>query len=121
MRIEGTDAASRAVDFKIERSAEAITSQKITHPENGKSLTDESNQAAVSEKMVMSAIEKANKIMLASGRSLEISVHESTKKIMVKVIDTKTDEVIREIPPEKLVDLIANLMELAGIIVDERR
>jgi len=39
---------------------------------------------------------------------------------MIKVINSETDEVIREIPPEKILDLIAKLWELAGIIVDEK-
>ena len=39
---------------------------------------------------------------------------------MVKIINSTNDEVIKEIPPEKILDIIAGLMELAGIIVDER-
>jgi flagellar protein FlaG len=32
----------------------------------------------------------------------------------------KNDEVIREIPPEKILDMVAKMMELAGILVDEK-
>lgn len=39
---------------------------------------------------------------------------------MVKVIDVNTDEVIREIPPEKILDLVAAIWEITGIMVDER-
>jgi flagellar protein FlaG len=37
------------------------------------------------------------------------------------VIDENTNEVVREIPPEKILDVMASIMELAGLIVDERR
>jgi flagellar protein FlaG len=40
---------------------------------------------------------------------------------MVKVINSDTNEIIREIPPEKTLDLVAKMWEMAGIIVDERR
>lgn len=40
---------------------------------------------------------------------------------MVKVIDAETEEVIREIPPEKILDLVAMIWEMIGLIVDERR
>jgi flagellar protein FlaG len=40
---------------------------------------------------------------------------------MVKVIDAETDEIIREIPPEKILDMVAMMWEMVGIIVDERR
>ncbi|HOM43782.1 MAG TPA: flagellar protein FlaG, partial [Bacillota bacterium] len=49
------------------------------------------------------------------------SVHDVTKQIMVKVIDNKTQEVIKEFPPEKILDMVAKMWEVAGILVDERR
>lgn len=39
-------------------------------------------------------------------------------QMIVKVVDSKTDEVIRQIPPENLIDIMANLKELRGNIVD---
>jgi flagellar protein FlaG len=40
---------------------------------------------------------------------------------MIKVIDRETKELLLEIPPEKALDAIAKMWELAGIFVDERR
>ncbi len=39
---------------------------------------------------------------------------------MVKVIDTNTDEIIREIPQEKVLDNIANIKEMLGLLLDKR-
>ena len=39
---------------------------------------------------------------------------------MVKIIDTNTQEVIKEVPPEKILDMVASMMERAGLIVDRR-
>ncbi|MDP3051106.1 MAG: flagellar protein FlaG, partial [Eubacteriales bacterium] len=41
--------------------------------------------------------------------------------IIVRIIDAETEEVVKEIPPEEILDLIAKLWEMAGIVVDERR
>ncbi len=76
---------------------------------------------SISEKAAMDAIEKANKAISGVYRRFEFSIHEVTKQIMVKVIDVETNEVVREIPPEKILDLIAKIWEMAGLIVDERR
>lgn len=65
-------------------------------------------------------IESANEKFVAFDRRFEFSIHEKTKQIMVKVIDVTTDEIIREIPPEKILDLVAAIWEISGIIVDER-
>ena len=39
----------------------------------------------------------------------------------IKVVDADTNEVIREIPPEKSLDMLQKMWEMAGILVDERR
>ena len=71
-------------------------------------------------KQIEDIIEKLNKQILIYDRRLDISIHEKTKQVMVKVIDAGTDEVIREIPPEKVLDMNAKLLELSGIIVDKK-
>jgi len=39
-------------------------------------------------------------------------------QLVVKVVDSKTDEVIRQIPPEELMELTRHLNELQGNIVN---
>ena len=72
----------------------------------------------ISEAEVIEAIEKANQKLLLYDSRVEFSIHEQTRQIMVKIY--KNDEVIREIPPEKILDMVAKMMELAGILVDEK-
>lgn len=72
----------------------------------------------VTKESVIEAIENANKKIEIYDTRLEFSIHEKTNEIMIKVI--KNDEVIREIPQEKILDMVAKMMELAGIIVDEK-
>lgn len=72
------------------------------------------------EDEIINGIEEANEKFIIYDRRFEFSIHETTKQIMVKVIDVNTDEVIREIPPEKILDLVASIWEATGIIVDER-
>lgn len=89
---------------------------------NVSQLTEfEKLELPISERVIINAIERANRAISGYNRRFEYSVHEKTNDIIVKVIDNDTNEVIREIPPEKILDLIAGLMEIAGLIVDERR
>ena len=74
----------------------------------------------ISEEQLIRAIDRAIKAMQGVHTQLEFSVHEKTKEIMVKVRNVETGEIIREIPPEKTLDLVAKLWELAGILIDER-
>lgn len=78
-------------------------------------------EMTIPEKVLIDAIENANKKLIGTRKELHISVHEQTKAIMIKVVDTQTNETIREIPPEKTLDMFAKMLELAGIFVDEKR
>lgn len=75
----------------------------------------------VSERVVIEAIQKANKAILGGNRRFEFSIHEQTNEIVVKVYNSETDELIREIPNEKILDMVAKICEMAGLFVDERR
>ncbi len=75
----------------------------------------------VSERVVIEAIQKANKAILGGNRRFEFSIHEQTNEIVVKVYNSETDELVREIPNEKILDMVAKICEMAGLFVDERR
>lgn len=74
---------------------------------------------SVQEK-VREAIQALNESALLVGRDLEFVIHEDTGRTMVRVIDRETKELIREIPPEKILDLIARINEMIGLLLDER-
>jgi flagellar protein FlaG len=80
-----------------------------------------SSEYPINEKVVSEAVEKINKALEGTNRRFEYSVHEGTNDIMIKVIDESTKEVVREIPPKKILDMVASMMEMAGLLVDERR
>ena len=68
-----------------------------------------------------SAVDHANTTMKQAKTKCEFSYHEETKRVSIKVIDEDTKEVIKEIPPEETLEMIAKMWELAGILVDEKR
>lgn len=74
----------------------------------------------VGEEQLIRTIDRAVKALEGPTTSLEISIHEKTHALMVKVMNKETGELIREIPPEKTLDLVAKMMEIAGILIDER-
>lgn len=78
-------------------------------------------QYTISDEQLVRAIEQAIKKIEGRTTSLEFTVHKETKQIAVKVLDKNTGEVIREVPPEKTLDFVAKLWEMAGILIDERR
>ena len=72
-----------------------------------------------SEASINDAVSKANHRM--EHTRCEYSYHKETNRVSIKVLNADTDEVIREIPPEKSLDMLQKMWEMAGILVDERR
>ena len=58
--------------------------------------------------------------MAGAGRYLRFEKHEASGEWIVRVCDSKTDEVIKEIPPESILDMVSKFCELAGLLVDEK-
>ena len=69
---------------------------------------------------VEEAVRAFNDALAVFGRRFQFSLHEGTKRMMVKVVDAKTEEIIQEMPPEKILDMVEELWKLAGLLVDKR-
>ena len=66
------------------------------------------------------AVEKLNETANIFNHSLRFRVHEATHRTMISVIDKNTDKVIREIPGEEALDLVADLQKNIGLIFDKK-
>lgn len=76
------------------------------------------NQQATNEQ-IRKAVEQLNKKI---GNSEAIfGIHEATNRVTIKIVDKDTKEVVKELPPEKTLDMIARVWDMAGILVDEKR
>jgi flagellar protein FlaG len=85
---------------------------------NGQSQQQE-QQPSASAEAVKKAVEEMNKKMANSVA--QFGIHEETNHITIKIVDKETKKVIKELPPEKTLDMIAKVWEMAGLLVDEKR
>lgn len=80
---------------------------------------DQGREQQPSNEQIRKAVEQMNKSMFNS--EAVFGIHEGTNRVTIKIVDKDTKEVIKELPPEKTLDMIAKVWEMAGILVDERR
>ncbi|WP_236013231.1 flagellar protein FlaG [Paenibacillus glycanilyticus] len=92
-----------------------------TNVEDLKTAELKGEKVSIGEQQLFRNIEQAVKAMRGRQTELQFDVHKQTHLVAVKVKDKETGEVLREIPPEKSLDFIAKLWEMAGLIVDEKR
>lgn len=129
MKVTGPIAVGRTLEINknIVSGTQATENKAITGkgasqrdiPQNFRTIDPNRNEPiTIGELELIEAIERANKTLVGINTNFKFSIHEDTKAIMVKVINSETQEVIREIPPEKILDMVAKMWELAGLIVD---
>jgi flagellar protein FlaG len=81
---------------------------------------NQETQLIVSKKDLEEVVQGLNKFLQPSHTQLKFKLHEDLEEYYVQIIDEKTKEVVREIPPKKLLDMYAKMMELVGLVVDKK-
>ncbi len=133
MQAQGSVVQRTQAPVKTERPESSATSsvqaaEQVDKTTNVVENTREKGQADSGEKgkdqqathdQIRKAVEQINKTL---GNSEAVfGIHEDTNRVTIKIVDKTTKEVIRELPPEKTLDMIAKVWDLAGILVDEKR
>lgn len=67
------------------------------------------------------AVKKVNITAETFNISLRFRIHEESERIMVQVINLENNEVIKEIPPEKILNVVAQIQNIIGLFIDTRR
>lgn len=72
------------------------------------------------EKDLKNAVDKLNKFLEDNKTHAEYEVHDKFKDIMIKIVDDNTGKVIQEIPPKKILDMVAKMLEIVGVLFDKK-
>ena len=95
------------IDFQKASDATNMTTTKLAENERNRKIKD--------------AMEQANQKARFKKTACEFAYDDVTHRISITVKDKETDEVLKQIPAEETLEMIAKLWEQAGIVVDEKR
>ena len=110
-----SDSVQAAV--KVDKTISVVENAQEKGQADGGDQQGKDQQAT--HEQIWKAVEKLNKNL---GNSEAVfGIHEDTNRVTIKIVDKTTKEVIRELPPEKTLDMIAKVWDLAGILIDEKR
>ena len=68
------------------------------------------------EKMVQGM----NDFLKPVNTHLKFEFHDELKEYYVSIVDNDTQEIVKEIPPKKLLDMYAAMTDFLGILVDKK-
>ncbi|MBC3885987.1 flagellar protein FlaG [Undibacterium griseum] len=79
---------------------------------------------AASKATDINAVDKAvadiNKVIQSLSQNLQFSVDKDSKRVVVKVIDQQTNQVLRQIPSEEALEISKSLDKLQGLLIRQQ-
>lgn len=97
--------------------ADVIPAKPVPRAET--SNAGEAAEREIDRHKLNQAVAKLNRTSAIFSTDLRFKVHEGSKRVMVQIVDQKTGEVVKEIPPQKVLDVIGAIRETLGLIFDE--
>lgn len=121
MPIAGARAAEQpipAVTPAVEVRPVEKTGASTGSDETGNSQ-EQREELANQNGQIQKAVEEINK--KNPQTEAVFGIHDGTNRVTIKIVDKESKKVIKEYPPEKTLDMIEKVWEMAGIMVDEKR
>lgn len=100
----------------------SLEGTKNTANTNTESLEANYNvKTELDEDSLKKAVEKLNSFLADNDTYAEYQVHDKfNNAIMITIRDSKTKEVIKEVPPKKILDMVAKMCEMVGLLMDKK-
>ena len=123
--------SSSASDVKAESQAKVETASnaaasddlmkktiQIDTKETDKNGNSQAKQTISENSQIRKAVDEINK--KAHNSEAVFGIHDATNRVTIKIVDKDTKKVLKEYPPEKTLDMIAKVWEMAGLLVDKK-
>jgi len=78
-------------------------------------------EVPVFAKQINQAITQANKAAEAMNVSMRFRMHDESDRFIVEIINVDNNEIIKEIPPKELLDMVGKIRDIIGLLLDEKR
>ena len=129
MQIDSTGLNSNYANNQPKMENAHNIEQESTNTKQLRSKTQDIEEKATSDpseektknQQLLEAIEKASGKVEIENKGLEFAIHEETNRIIIRIVNEDTHEVVKELPSEKILDMVAKMIELSGIYVNEKR
>ena len=103
----------------VKQGSEAVKSQETKIKESSSSSLTVENTDETKVK-VQEAVNKMNEMLEVNNSTSKFMYHEGLERYYVTVVDRETEEVVKEIPPKRLLDAYYEMQKMLGMIVDEK-
>ncbi|EDL63926.1 flagellar protein FlaG [Bacillus sp. SG-1] len=80
----------------------------------------EQHQEPVTKEDVQQVVKGMNEFLAASNTHIKFEFHDELQEYYVTIVDNKSEEIVKEIPAKKVLDMYAAMTEFVGLMVDKK-
>ena len=113
-----TASNAAASDDLMKKTIQIDTKETDKNGKDGNRDDSQAKQTISENSQIRKAVDEINK--KAHNSEAVFGIHEATNRITIKIVDKDTKKVLKEYPPEKTLDMIAKVWEMAGLLVDQK-
>ncbi len=103
-------------DIAVKTSPQPIPSQQ----KDDTIREERSKEERLTKEQARHLTSSMNRFLQTVDTQLRFKFHDELNEYYVTIVNTSTDEVVREIPPKKLMDIYAAMREFIGVLVDHK-
>ena len=113
-----TASNAAASDDLMKKTPQNNTKETDKNGKDGNRDDGQAKQTISENSQIRKAVDEINK--KAHNSEAVFGIHEATNRVTIKIVDKDTKKVLKEYPPEKTLDMIAKVWEMAGLLVDKK-
>lgn len=113
-----TASNAAASDDLMKKTIQIDTKETNKNGKDGNRDDSQAQQTISENSQIRKAVDEINK--KAHNSEAVFGIHEATNRVTIKIVDKDTKKVLKEYPPEKTLDMIAKVWEMAGLLVDKK-
>lgn len=107
-----------ASDDLMKKTIQIDTKETDKNGKDGNRDDSQAKQTISENSQIRKAVDEINK--KAHNSEAVFGIHDATNRVTIKIVDKDTKKVLKEYPPEKTLDMIAKVWEMAGLLVDQK-
>ncbi len=107
------------LSYPVERPVQQPHRAAVELPRLPVSTQGNAQSTTATHKEVAHAIQHVSKELGDAGRQLQMSVDSDLDRVIVKIVDSQSGQVIRQIPAQDLINLAKQLKSLSGLLVEK--
>ena len=113
-----TASNAAASDDLMKKTIQIDTKETDKNGKDGNRDDSQVKQTISENSQIRKAVDEINK--KAHNSEAVFGIHDATNRVTIKIVDKDTKKVLKEYPPEKTLDMIAKVWEMAGLLVDQK-